>query len=252
MIKICQPFYTLNSRTSSLVIDCRSNAPAILYWGVRLSENTSPEMLALLTTRQEAQACVEHEAPIALSPEFGAGFPGNAGIQVHRNGTGWGVYTEIKEVVLDDENRITIVSKCGAADISVIHRLKLDVQSSVLSATTEITNDGDTPLWVEQCNAPCIPIPLHYDKILGFEGRWANEFQLQNVDRFLGGYLRENRAGRTSHDTFPGVVIHTGQTNESIVGAYGLHLGWRQPSHLCGRTIRRSRPGSIGRIVFSR
>ncbi len=251
MIETCQPFYTLNSRTSSLVIDCRSNAPAILYWGVRLSENTSPEMLALLTTRQEAQACVEHEAPIALSPEFGAGFPGNAGIQVHRNGTGWGVYTEIKEVVLDDENRITIVSKCGAADISVIHRLKLDVQSSVLSATTEITNDGDTPLWVEQCNAPCIPIPLHYDKILGFEGRWANEFQLQNVDRFLGGYLRENRAGRTSHDSFPGIVIHTGQTNESIGGAYGLHLGWSGNHRICVEELSGGRAlAQLGELFF--
>ncbi len=251
MIKICQPFYTLNSRTSSLVIDCRSNAPAILYWGVRLSKNTSPEMLALLTTRQEAQACVEHEAPIALSPEFGAGFPGNAGIQVHRNGTGWGVYTEIKEVVLDDENRITIVSQCGAADITVTHRLQLDVQSSVLSATTEITNDGDTPLWVEQCNAPCIPIPLHYDKILGFEGRWANEFQQHHVDRFLGGYLRENRAGRTSHDTFPGVVIHTGQTNESLGGAYGLHLGWSGNHRICVEELSGGRAlAQLGELFF--
>ena len=68
-------FYTLHSRNSSLVLDCRENAPAILYWGVRLSVNTTPEMLALLTTRQEAQACVEKDAPISLSPEMGAGFP---------------------------------------------------------------------------------------------------------------------------------------------------------------------------------
>ena len=60
---------------------------------------------------------------------------------------------------------------------------------------------------------PCAHV--HYNKILGFEGRWANEFQRQPVDRFMGTYLRENRSGRTSHDSFPGVIIHTEQTNEA-------------------------------------
>ena len=228
-----QTFYTLHSQNNSLIIDCRNNAPAILYWGVKLSESTTPEMVALLTTRQEAQACVENEPPIALSPEFGAGFQGNAGIQIHRNGTAWSVYTEIQKVTANKQNQLVIESACNATQISVIHTLRLDKQSDVLSATTEIVNKGDSILWVDQCNAPCIPIPLHYDKILGFEGRWANEFQLHHVDRFLGSYVRENRAGRTSHDSFPGIVIHTSQTNESIGGAYGLHLGWSGNHRIC-------------------
>ena len=52
-----QPFYTVHSRHSSLVLDCRGTAPAILYWGARLGEGTSPDMLALLATQQEAPAC---------------------------------------------------------------------------------------------------------------------------------------------------------------------------------------------------
>lgn len=219
-------FYTLHSRNSSLVLDCRRNAPAILYWGVRLGDSTSPDMLALLTTRQQAQAAVAEEPPIALSPEFGAGFLGNAGIQIHRDGRQWGVYSRIAAVTCSEGNAITVVSECAATQLRIVHRLALDEDSDVLCASTEIVNEGDTPLQVEQCSAPSIPIPLHYDRILGFEGRWANEFQLQRVERFLGTYLRENRSGRSSHDTFPGVVIHTAQTNESIGGAYGLHLGW--------------------------
>ncbi len=226
-------FYVMHSNKSSLVLDCRNNAPAIMYWGVRLSEDTSPEMLALLTTRQEAQACVEREVPVALSPEFGAGFSGNAGIQIHRQGRQWGVYSSMNSVAQDGPNKLSIESVCAATEILIRHTLELDVASGVLAATTEITNTGNETLWVERCNAPCIPLPLHYDKILGFEGRWANEFQLQEVDRFLGSYLRENRAGRTSHDTFPGVVIHTGQTNESIGGAFGLHLGWSGNHRIC-------------------
>ena len=232
MFEQIQPFYTVHSLHCSLVLDCRGsaegikNGPAILYWGARLAAGTSPEMLALMATRQEAQACMPEEAPIALSPELGAGFQGNAGIQVHREGGQWASYSRIESVTEDGNGSLTIISICPATQIKVTHRLALDQQSDMLTATTELTNIGDRTLWVDQCNAPSIPVPMHYSKILGFAGRWGNEFQRQPVDRFMGTYLRENRSGRTSHDSFPGVILHTEQTNENVGAAYGLHLGW--------------------------
>mgnify|MGYP003864622715 CR=1 FL=1 len=48
----------------------------------------------------------------------------------------------------------------------------------------------------------------------------------------MGAYVRENRSGRTSHDSFPGVIVHTEQTNESSGSAYGLHLGWSGNHHV--------------------
>ena len=225
-----QSFYTVHSLHCSLVVDCRGsgdgNDASILYWGARLGAGTTPEMLALIATRQEAQACMPEEAPIALSPELGAGFQGNAGIQVHRDGRQWASYSKIESVTRSDDGALTLVSICPATEIKVTHRLALDQQSDVLTASTELTNIGDQCLWVEQCNAPSIPVPMHYNKILGFAGRWGNEFQRQPVDRFMGTYLRENRSGRTSHDSFPGVILHTEQTNETAGAAYGLHLGW--------------------------
>ena len=225
-------FYTVHSQHSSLVLDCGSNGPAIVYWGVRLDQGTSPEMLALLATQQEAPACQPQEAPISLSPELGAGFQGNPGIQVHRGGTGWAVSAQITSVTQDSDTHLTIVSVCEGTQIRVTHRIGLDADSDLLTASTELCNLGDSRLWVEQCNAPSIPVPVHYNKILGFQGRWAKEFQLQPVDRFMGTYLRENRSGRTSHDSFPGVIIHTEQTSESVGAAYGLHLGWSGNHHL--------------------
>ncbi|MBT8092792.1 MAG: alpha-galactosidase [Gammaproteobacteria bacterium] len=219
-------FYTLHSENSSLVVDCRGNAAAILYWGSRLAAATTPEMLAHLVARPAAPAKPEIEPPIALSPEAGAGFPGSAGIQVHRDGKQWGVYSKIEAVNEVDEERLTIVSACDATEIRIVHELGLDRDSNVLTAITEITNSGSSELSVAFCGAPSIPIPAYYDKILGFEGRWSNEFQLRTIDRFVGTYARENRAGRTSHDTFPGVILHASQTNERGGAAYGLHLGW--------------------------
>ena len=218
-------FYALHSRNCSLVIDCRGNAPAILYWGSRLSEATSPDMLSLLATRQELQACQAQEALITLSPEAATGFMGSPGVQMHRSGRQWAIYAKTKSVNLVD-NQLTIISQCHGAEIQLTHCLALDESTDVLTATTEITNNGSSALWLDRCDAPCIPVPMHYNKILGFTGRWANEFQQVSIDRFPGAYVRENRSGRTSHDSFPGVVVHTEDTNESSGSAYGLHLGW--------------------------
>ena len=218
-------FYALHSRNCSLVIDCRGNAPAILYWGSRLSEATSPDMLSLLATRQELQACQAQEALITLSPEAAAGFMGSPGVQMHRSGRQWAIYAKTKSVNLVD-NQLTIISQCHGAEIQLTHCLALHASTDVLTATTAITNIGSSALWLDRCDAPCIPVPMRYNKILGFTGRWANEFQQVSIDRFPGAYVRENRSGRTSHDSFPGVVVHTEDTNESSGSAYGLHLGW--------------------------
>lgn len=220
-------YYELHSKNCSLVLDCSSQAPAIMYWGAKLSKNTSPKMLALLNTRQEKQGCVAKEAPITLSPEFGAGFLGNAGIQAHSQGRRWAILLQLTNAIHDESNnRLIFESRCTISQVAVKHTLTLDHDSDLLTATTELTNAGTEPLSVEQCNAPSIPIPQHFDQILGFHGRWANEFQTQHIERFVGSYVRESRAGRTSHENFPGVVIHTQQTNEQTGGAYGLHLGW--------------------------
>ncbi|MDG1312352.1 MAG: alpha-galactosidase [Porticoccaceae bacterium] len=232
MPKALQPIYTVYSRHSSLVLDCGNNGPAILYWGPRLGDSTSPEMLKQLATQQEAPACPPQEAAVSLSPELGAGFQGNAGIQIHRRGLQWAVSAQIESVTRTDESHLTIVSICQGTQIKITHRIGLDADTDVLTASTELCNIGDSSLSVEQCNAPCIPVPMDYNKILGFEGRWAKEFQRHSVDRFMGAYVQENRAGRTSHDAFPGVIIHTEQTSERIGAAYGLHLGWSGNHHI--------------------
>jgi hypothetical protein len=58
-------------------------------------------MLALLATRQEVPACMPEEAVVSLSPEFGAGFSGSAGVQIHRGGTQWSVYSQIQSVSIE-------------------------------------------------------------------------------------------------------------------------------------------------------
>ena len=170
MINKIKSFYSLYSNNCSLVVDCRGDSPAILYWGSRLANTTSPDILALLATSQELQASLPQEAPIGLSPQSAAGFSGSPGVQLHRDGFQWAVYTRIESVSLID-NKLTIVSICQGTQTQLIHCLALDHKTDVLAATTEIVNMGESSLWLDRCDAPCLPIPKHYSKILSFQSK---------------------------------------------------------------------------------
>ena len=68
-----KPFFRLDSANSTVIFDCQSKTPALLYFGKRLSEQTTETMLTQLATRQEVKCAVVEEAPISLSPLLGEG-----------------------------------------------------------------------------------------------------------------------------------------------------------------------------------
>ena len=66
-----KPFFRLDSANCTVIFDCQSKTPALLYFGKRLSEQTTETMLTQLATRQEVKCAVVEEAPISLSPLLG-------------------------------------------------------------------------------------------------------------------------------------------------------------------------------------
>jgi alpha-galactosidase len=216
----------LNSKNTSLIIDCQNKTPAISYYGKKLSQHTSAQMIALLATRQEAKCSVVVEAPISLSPLLGQGFTGAPGLEVHNRDMAWSSGGELQAIFQIKKNKVVFESIDSLRKIKIIHTLQLDESSDVLSSSTKIVNLSDAPISANWCAAPTIPLPDHLTKIMSFEGRWSNEFQRQSLDLFLGSFVRENRKGKTSHDNFPGLVVHTPHTNEQAGECYGFHLGW--------------------------
>ncbi|WP_158969227.1 alpha-galactosidase [Paraglaciecola sp. L3A3] len=219
-------FVQLNSRKASLIVDCLTKTPSILYWGKVLSVASSVEMIRHLSTRQEVKCAVVVEAPISLSPLNGQGFTGAPGIEINNHDNAWSLGGELTKVNQCNEQTVEFVSVDQIRKIEVVHTLHLDKQSSVLTASTRIVNLAVKPLDVHWCAAPTIPVPDSINKILSFEGRWSNEFLRNEVDLFMGSFLRENRKGKTSHDNFPGVVLHDDKTDEHSGNCYGFHLGW--------------------------
>ena len=219
-------FVQLDSCKATLIVDCRKKTPAIIYWGKRLSQLTTPQMLASLSTRQEAKCSVVKEAAIALTPLLGEGFTGAPGLELSNQSLAWSVGGSLIEVEQSRPEEILFTCIDPARGIKLSHRLILESNTSVLSAETSLQNIGKLPINLNWCAAPTIPLPHDFDKLMSFEGRWSNEFQRKPIDLFLGSYVRENRKGKTSHDNFPGLVVHCEATNETSGECLGFHLGW--------------------------
>ena len=220
------PFVHLRSETASLVVDCRRHTPVLLYWGKVLSKLTSNDMLGQLSTRQEAKCALREEVPISFSPCLGDGFTGQAALDLFDGGIAWSVGAKLTAIEFPNAHTAVFISVDPIRKLSLTHTITLDPQTNVVAATSSITNNSSKSVNVNYCAAPTFTMPDHIDKILSFEGRWSMEFQQTSVDLFLGAFVRENRKGKTSHDNFPGVVLHTANTNENQGECYGFHLGW--------------------------
>jgi alpha-galactosidase len=216
-------FVRLDGPAVSLVLAFDQGVPAVLWWGPRLDAGTTPEQLAALAARAEANASPAVEPALALTPQAGQGGPGRPGLAATREGRGWASLALVEQVDAD-ATCITITSRDAAHGLALVHRLALD--GDVLVATTMLTNEGDAPLDVAHLAAPLLPLPGYASDIIGFEGRWAGEFATVRKARQMGQWARENRRGRTSHDAFPGLIACEAATTESSGIAWGFHLGW--------------------------
>ena len=236
-------FIKLCSAGSEFILDAaKGERPQIIYWGPRLSQAT-PQELTLLSVRQWAHGGPAIDIAPSLSNEMGAGLSGPPGFIAHRDGLDWAAQFKTKTVTAKTEHQATIICDDPNTQLRAQYDLTLDPVSDVITAATSITNLGDAPVTIDWCSSLCVPLDLPMRKLMGFSGRWAMEFQTEDISVFRGSYLRENKSGRTSHDSFPGLVAMTDFTSETAGTAIGCHLGWsgnhrlRVDSHPDGRAF---------------
>lgn len=219
-------YIRLESQSLSLLLDCRNRTPALLYFGKKLTEATTAQMLTLLSTRQEAKCSVVIEAPISLTPLNAEGFTGAPGLELSNEQQAWSVGPQLTEVRQLSLHEVELVSVDLLRNIELTHLLSLDEQYDVVKASTAVRNLAAEPVQMHWCAAPTFMLPDHLTQLTSFEGRWSNEFQRRTIDLFLGSFLRENRKGKTSHDNFPGVLVHGKNTSEQQGECFGFHLAW--------------------------
>ena len=199
--------------------------PSVLYWGPTLNQAT-PEELKLLSVRQWVHGGAMIDVPPSLSNELAAGVPGPPGFIAHRSSTDWAAIFRVSKVENPTQNSVIITCDDENTQMRAVYSISLDPVSHVVTAATSITNLGDAAVTIDWCSALCLPLERRLTNLMTFTGRWALEFQQQDIPAFRGSFIRENKSGRTSHDNFPGLLAVTKFTSEKSGTAAGFHLGW--------------------------
>ncbi len=231
-VRLDGPAVTLPALT--LIVATAGGVPAIIYWGPALPADLDPQQVVALAARGPAPSSPEVEPILALSPQIGDGWPGRPGFGAHRDGRGWATAARLVEVVATPA-RLTLLSRDPAHGIELRHEIALE--GEVVAVRTRLTNAADTVLTVDHLAAPYLPLPAAATRIIGFDGHWAGEFGRFEVPRSAAAWVRENRRGRTSHDSFPGVIVAAAGTSEAQGLALGAHLGWSGNHRLAVETL---------------
>jgi alpha-galactosidase len=179
-----------------------------------------------LRLRQEAPVSPKEELKLSITPTSGQGFTGSPGLSLHGDADQWAVNPLLHSVDQVDAQSVVITSVDNARGLSVSVTIRLDEQSDVLTFNTEVTNSAPQAVTIDWCAAATIATPQDFNQLVGFEGHWAGEFQQHSLEQFFGSYVRENRRGKTSHDSYPALLLHPKTTNQAQGEAYGFHLGW--------------------------
>jgi alpha-galactosidase len=236
---------------TTLILSCPIGAsPSVLHWGRRLSEGVTPADLDALATRQGGPGSADVPVAASLALEPGLGMLGPAGFAAHRAGKDWGSLFAVTAV---EQTGTTAHLSCHdpRTRLSLDYVIKVDPGTGVLTIGATLTNEGEGTLDLVDMATACLPIPQPMADIIGFSGRWSDEFRRERFSRFSGGYVRENRRGRTSHDSFPAMILCGSQADESAGEAYGLHLAWSGNHRLRVDTLSDGRVfASLGALLL--
>lgn len=200
-------------------------APVIRHWGARLPDGAAPT-----TAWRDERTCPPSSLDVGLAPtvfpSLGFGDSSQPGLRAHRQGQGFGFAADRFEVTPDaTARRLRIVLHDSANAIAVQMDLRLDT-SDTLHIRTRLTNHGTSPLQVDALVSANLYLPGALDTVHSFHGQWSNEFQWQTQALTRAQWRQENRAGRTSHQVFPGAVVTHPTTDWHSGPCYGAHLAW--------------------------
>jgi alpha-galactosidase len=235
----------------TMMIACTvGQPPRFAYWGKRLSHAVSFADVECLSTRQGAHGNENVNIVPSISLEPGIGLMGPSGLLAHREGQDWGSRLLVTDAACDG-HAATILASDASAHISIEYRVICDPDTGLLQISSSLINTGTAPLTLDHMATACLPIPQKMTDIIGFSGRWSGEFRRERFERFSGTYLRENKRGRTSHDSFPAMILCAPDACEQSGEAFAMHLAWSGNHILRADSISDGRAfASMGALLF--
>jgi len=215
------PYITLHSPACTAIWELApGEAPLWRYWGPRLPDGVVPPA-PLRTTRPEPSFSLHFDQPLPLFAGVGLGWFGQSALLAHRAGADWAQSTTA--CILERPGADTVIFHLtdDVARLAVTITARLDAATDTLSVSTTLTNTGEGVLDVQWLAAACLPLPADAARVQSYGGRHNNEFVAVDDTLTRALWRRENRRGLTSHDCFPGSLVHCEDGT-----AYGAQFAW--------------------------
>jgi alpha-galactosidase len=218
----------LDGRETTLVFAWSDGVPAAIYHGSRLEDGIDLNTIFKIHQRPLPQATLDINPPISLHPEPGQGFAGHPALIAHRPGSdrpAWaGRFTFAKSRNIRNGVIFELLDAGRGLELEI--ECVLDPTSDVMVSASRLTNIGDNPALVEWLSAPVVAPSQQFSHQLSFQGRWCGEFDVERLPVSIGQMRHENRRGRTSHESFPGVILLGAATDDQTGLCLAMHLGW--------------------------
>ena len=219
-------YVVLHGSHSSVVLEVRpTEAPLWRYWGPRLPDGVRP-LAPLRDGRAIPPSSLEFDQPLTVAPTFGVGWFMQSALLAHRSGIQFAHY--FRQCTVETRvpgQHIAIHLSDPEAGLLLTLSITLDAHD-VLQIQSTLVNQGDSVLDVQWLAAGTLPLPANAQSVRSYVGQWANEFQLQIDPLSRSLWQRENRRGRTSHDSFPAAVVTTPTADADTGVVFGAHLAW--------------------------
>ncbi len=233
-----QHWHHLKGRHSSLILGAPDGGvPAILYWGEALPASTDSEQLARLQSLPHPAGFLDDIPPLSLVPEFGRGFQGQAGLQGQRGRRDWAGQFRLDKASREADNSLRFNCVDPQAGLGLTLRVALDTATDVVRLSAELHNNGRTPYQLQHLGLS-LRLPWEADELLTFHGRWIQEFLTERQPWPLSPVLRENRAGKTSHASFPAMIAGEPGFRENGGQVWGVHLGYSGNHRLAAEKLQ--------------
>lgn len=244
-------YLRFQSEDAMLVVACATGRPpSVVHWGARIGNDVPTHEIEQLSIRQGMHGAADIDLPLSLAMEPALGHPMLHAFSAHRKGRDWGSLFVVTTVE-HDAGGANIICRDERTAVRLDYRIRFDIATGVFGISSMLINEGQWALDLNEMATACLPVPAAMTDLIGFTGRWTQEFGQERIARPAGTYLRENRSGRTSHFSYPALLLAECDTNEANGEAYGLHLAWsgnhrlRVDSLTDGRVV-----ASMGALLF--
>ncbi|MDY7098429.1 MAG: alpha-galactosidase [Pseudomonadota bacterium] len=219
-------YHELRAGGVLLIVDATiGQRPVIVYSGLDLAGVDGAQLAALSGLQHAPGSASVHQGGSLLN-EISTGITGPSGFLGHRDGFDWAPDFRVVDVSTGGADALTIHCRDDKLGIASAHFFAIDPETGILRTSSRIENLSEGVFNLDWCAALCLPLDQRFSRFQSFTGRWSGEFHIEEIDAFQGSIVRENKAGRTSHDVFPGGYLTTPATTEIAGDAMGFHLAW--------------------------